>query len=218
MDAKTWQRISAGKPKTSLSYVDLQVLVAPRRDRRLYVVGDALADVYLLRASGSVERHFFLPWAFKGIGENQEYLDWEVETTRKRLMETSAAHPYLRQALHDATKPPKQRKAALHVANFILAGAFAKDNDLILTTYAGAEPANALLWLADNGQTSRCFLLGDLGEKRAAADPGDKVFAYPRAAVTSDRLWLLSPRGYFLWEELESFWQEAQKKEKKPKP
>jgi hypothetical protein len=196
----------------------LEVELVVRQDRRLFVVGKALADVYLLRPSGSVEKHFFLPWSLKGFGEDQEYLNRELEHLREEVAKRSVENPHLRQALHDATKLPRQPKVQAYFSNPLIAGAFAKDRDLVLTTYAGGKPANALLWLSDNGQSSRCFLLGDLLEKRAAADPGEAASSSPRVAVTSDRLWLLSPPGYFLWEELESFWEEAQKKEKERQP
>jgi hypothetical protein len=216
VDAQLWKKVSKGKPRNLLG--DLEVELVLRQDRRLYVVGKALADVYLLRASGSVEKHFFLPWALRGFGEDAEYLNWELEQERQSAAERFAQDPHLREAFHDATKPPRQLKVEVYFSNPLIARAFAKEKDLVLTTYAGGKPANALLWLSENGQSSRCFLLGDLLEKRAASDPGAAASSSPRVAVTSDRLWLLSPPGYFLWEELESFWEEAQKKEKESQP
>jgi hypothetical protein len=216
VDAQLWKRLSQRKPLQVLG--DLGVELAVRKDRRLYVVGKILGDVYLLRPSGSVEKHFFLPWSLKGLGENQEYLNWELEQTREEEAKRFVESERLRQVLHDATKPPRQPKVSVYFPSSLFVDAFAKENDLLLTTFAGAQPPNALLWLTQNGQAGRCFLLGDLLEKGAAADPRAKASAYPRIAVTTDRLWLLSPPGYFLWEELESFWEEAQKKEKKAKP
>jgi hypothetical protein len=217
VDAQLWKKVSKGKRSNLLG--DLQVELAVRQDRRLYVVGKALADVYLLRPSGSVEKHFFLPWALKSFGESDEYLQASLAEAERVFKEKVLQDSQRAQDLYDASKPPRQLKALrVSFSHALIARAFAKDKDLVLTTHTGGKPADALLWLADNGQRSRCFLLGDLLEKGAAGDPRAKASAYPRIAVTTDRLWLLSPPGYFLWEELERFWEEAQKKEKKAKP
>jgi hypothetical protein len=216
VDSKVWKRLLQQKDADILGNV--QVSLAVRSDRRLYVVGDVLADVYLLRASGSLEKHFFLPWALKGIAENQDYQNFALQSAQSRLAERSFSDPFLRQRLYDATKGPRQPKGRISLANFIVGSVFAKDKDLVLTTRAGAEPANALIWLSDDGQTSRCFLLDPLLKKRPAADPHEAAMRSPSVTVTTDRLWLLPSRSYFLWEELESFWEDAQKKEKKAKP
>ncbi len=206
-NAQVWQALirQAKGNVDRLVLSELQVLLTPRRDRKFWALGLHTGELFLLARSGTVAKHWILPWAIKGLGENRDLVSWGEEQMRAKVAE------HLGSKLFDATKPQAVTPASLAVANSIFSAAFSRDNDLVAMTHPAADPANALFWIENDPLTSRCFLLKDF-----EAQMTDLPFLQAlRVAVTRDRLWLASPAGYLVWDELLSYWEERQKSSEK---
>lgn len=194
-----WKEARGKADRQTLS--ELKVFLTLRRDRRFWALGLDTGELFLLNRSGTVAKHWILPWAIKGAAENQDLLQWGTEQMKAKVAE------HLGSKLFDATKPQPKKLGDLTAAYAMFSKAFSRENDLVALTHAAADPASALFWIAEDPSLYRCFLLTEF--QRPLQDL--QFLKSTVVAVTDDRLWLLAPAGFFLWDELLQYWQEVTK-------
>lgn len=202
-----WQalRKQAKGKEDRLTLSELKVFITARRDRRFWVLGLDTGELFLLNRSGTVAKHWILPWAVKGASENQDLVAWGMEQMRAKVAE------HLGSKVFDATKPQSKKLGDLAAANAIFSKAFSRENDFVALTHAAAHPANAIFWIPEDPSQYRCFLLTEF-----QSQVQDMPFLKNTViSVTDQRLWVLAPAGFFLWDELLEYWHEQTKPTKR---
>ncbi|MFN3413785.1 MAG: hypothetical protein ACK42L_06970, partial [Thermoanaerobaculum sp.] len=154
-NVQVWEAlIKEAKGKVDLlTLSEIKVFLAPRRDRKFWALGLDTGELFLLNRSGTVAKHWVLPWGIKGVSENQDMLQWGTEHMKAKVAE------HMGSKLFDATKPRPKRPAELRVAYSVFSRAYSRENDLVALTHAAADPANALFWIEHDPRDFRCFLL-----------------------------------------------------------
>lgn len=205
---QVWQALTKeAKGKVNrFTLSELKVFLTPRRDRKFWALGLDTGELFLLSRSGTVAKHWVLPWAIKGVSENQDVVQWGTEQMRAKVAE------HLGSKLFDATKPQPQKPATFTTAYGIFARAFSRENDVVALTHPAADPANALIWMSEDPSLYRCLLLTEFQRQV----PDMPFLQSTVIAVTDDRLWLPAPAGFFLWDELLQYWQEQTKPKTRP--
>ncbi len=177
--------------------------VAPRRDKKLWLVGAMSAEVLEATATGAVVRRFQLPYRFPVPGDDPKQLESLREEAVKKAEEVMSQHPFFTDATR--RKAGSGRIRIYPWQRRIFARALAYEQDLLLLTYSDTKPANALLWFPyGQEEEARCFLLGELVDKGLGL-----------TTLVEDQLWFSDPFAFVLLEDLRQLWQ-AEEAKKNP--
>ncbi|MGC8917682.1 MAG: hypothetical protein ACP5NF_11970, partial [Thermoanaerobaculum sp.] len=176
--------------------------VAPRADGKLWLVGIWSAEVLLATPSGSILRSTVLPFRFPTEADDPEKTQRKVEEAKK-LAEAKLAEA----GLLDATRRPARGVLWVGLGRRLFWNAFARGNDLVVTTTDMTKPPVAVLVYPADGAETRCLTFDE------PTDVAAKIAS--RLAVTDEELWLAEPFGYYRWEELEELFSPREDKEGK---